>query len=72
MHQVYEDFGNEKSPEHIKEPSRCIFTIVKLFPKLFTRLNHSKYFLNVLVSENVESKTCFQPTRPISQLLNKL
>ena len=55
MHRVYEDFGNEKSLAHIKETSRCIFTIVKLFPKLFMRLKHSKdYFLNVSVLENVK------------------
>ena len=55
MHRVYEDFANKKSPEHIKGTSRCIFTIVKLFPKLFMRLKHSKYyFLNVPILENVK------------------
>lgn len=28
---------------HTKEPPRCIFTIVKLVPKLFIRLNLGKY-----------------------------
>ena len=55
----------------IKEPPRCVFIVVKLVPKLFVQLNHSKYrfYKRSSYKKCQESKTrqqCFQPTKPIS------